>query len=107
MVGTKDYHILDHKGYKIGIIGLAEKEWIDTLPCFEPKDLIYTPFVKVAKDLTKFLSIFFIKSKENEKSCDLVIALTHFRTPNDIKLCEEVQELDATFGGHDHVKIIF
>ena len=32
-----------------------------------------------------------------------VIALTHMRTPNDIRLAEQVAGLDLILGGHDHV----
>ena len=35
--------------------------------------------------------------------CEYVIALTHMRTPNDIRLAENVPELDLILGGHDHV----
>ena len=37
------------------------------------------------------------------QGCDLVIALTHMRTPNDIKLAEGVDDIDIILGGHDHV----
>ena len=33
----------------------------------------------------------------------MVIALTHMRTPNDIRLATEVEEIDLILGGHDHV----
>lgn len=33
---------------------------------------------------------------------DLVIALTHMRQPNDVKLAKQVPEIDAVLGGHDH-----
>lgn len=32
-----------------------------------------------------------------------MIALTHMRTPNDIRLAENVEEIDLILGGHDHV----
>ena len=35
--------------------------------------------------------------------CEYVIALTHMRTPNDIRLAENVPEVDLILGGHDHV----
>ena len=35
--------------------------------------------------------------------CHAVIALTHMRTPNDVRLAEEVDEIDLILGGHDHV----
>lgn len=37
------------------------------------------------------------------KGCDYVIALTHMRTPNDIKLAENCDDIDIILGGHDHV----
>lgn len=37
------------------------------------------------------------------QGCDYVIALTHMRTPNDIKLAEQCDEIDLILGGHDHV----
>ena len=36
---------------QIGLIGLVELEWIDTLAALEPNDVIYTDFVKSAKEL--------------------------------------------------------
>lgn len=32
-----------------------------------------------------------------------MIALTHMRNPNDVKLAENVDEIDLILGGHDHV----
>ena len=42
--------------------------------------------------------------KEDHK-CDLIIALTHMRLPNDEILAEEVPEIDLILGGHDHMTI--
>ena len=36
------------------------------------------------------------------QGCDYVIALTHMRTPNDVRLAESVDEIDLVLGGHDH-----
>lgn len=33
---------------------------------------------------------------------ELVIALTHMRLPNDVKLATQVEGIDAVLGGHDH-----
>ncbi|KAH9632644.1 hypothetical protein HF086_008471 [Spodoptera exigua] len=38
-----------------------------------------------------------------EQGCEYVIALTHMRTPNDIKLAEGCNDIDLILGGHDHV----
>lgn len=37
------------------------------------------------------------------QGCDYVIALTHMRMPNDVKLAENCNEIDLILGGHDHV----
>ena len=34
--------------------------------------------------------------------CDLVIALTHMRVPNDTKLLQSDVDIDLILGGHDH-----
>jgi len=94
----KEYHIVNRKGLKIGIIGLAEREWVYETPSLELDEIIYEDFVKCARRLTTQL-------KETDK-CDLVIALTHLRNPNDIKLGKEYTGLDLILGGHDHVNLI-
>lgn len=40
---------------------------------------------------------------KKNKNCEIVIALTHMRTPNDIRLAENVAEIDLILGGHDHI----
>lgn len=37
------------------------------------------------------------------QGCDMVIALTHMRTPNDLKLANNTTGIDIILGGHDHV----
>ena len=32
----------------------------------------------------------------------MVIALTHMRWPNDLRLATQVPEIDLVLGGHDH-----
>jgi len=41
-----------------------------------------------------------------QKGVDCVIALTHMRWPNDIRLAENVAEIDLILGGHDHDFIV-
>ncbi|CAL4112472.1 unnamed protein product, partial [Meganyctiphanes norvegica] len=36
------------------------------------------------------------------QGCEYIIALTHFRKPNDIRLAENAEEIDLFLGGHDH-----
>ncbi|KAL5466915.1 hypothetical protein EMCRGX_G031077, partial [Ephydatia muelleri] len=89
----KRYIVLDWKGTKVGLMGLVEWEWLDTLANLGQEDVVFTDFVDVALELVKELK---------QQGCQLLIALTHMRIPNDVRLAKEVQELDLVLGGHDH-----
>jgi 5'-nucleotidase len=81
-------------GIKIGLIGLAEREWLDTINSLPP-NLIYKSASATAKELVP---------KLRDEGAEIVIALTHQREPNDNKLAENVPEglIDLILGGHDH-----
>ena len=36
------------------------------------------------------------------QGCDLIVALTHMRVPNDVRLAEAVPDIHLILGGHDH-----
>ncbi|KAG0171895.1 hypothetical protein DFQ28_003804 [Apophysomyces sp. BC1034] len=83
--------VIDHveSGLRLGIIGLVEKF---------PPELVYHDFVQVAKELSQVL-----RDPEGPHKVDLVIALTHMRVPNDVKLAKNcLDEVDLVLGGHDH-----
>ncbi|KAL1616645.1 hypothetical protein SLS56_011327 [Neofusicoccum ribis] len=81
-------------GIKIGIIGLAEREWLDTINSLPP-DIIYKSASETAKELVPAL---------REQGAEIIIAITHQREPNDNKLAEKVPDglIDIILGGHDH-----
>lgn len=81
-------------GRKIGIIGLVEREWLVTLSTIDPEDVDYTDFIEKAEELVKQL--------REEEGCEYIIALTHMRVPNDMKLLESSVDLNLVLGGHDH-----
>jgi len=87
------YRIFEWQGHKIGIMGLVEQEWLATLPTIDIDDVVYVDFVQKANELSKLL---------RDKECDLIIALTHMRAPNDQRLAVEAEDLDLILGGHDH-----
>lgn len=89
------FHIMERAGLKIGLIGLIEEEWLSTLSTLDSSDVIYQDFVTRGQELARWL-------KSDPHQVDYVIALTHFRTPNDIRLCDAVPEIDLILGGHDH-----
>ncbi|XP_055601484.1 snake venom 5'-nucleotidase isoform X1 [Uranotaenia lowii] len=92
--GGKITHILHHSDVKIGLIGLVEKEWLDTLPTIDPNEVTYIDFIKAGNQLADEL---------HNQGCDVIIALTHMRTPNDIELAKHSGHIDLILGGHDHV----
>ncbi|KIW20494.1 hypothetical protein PV08_01069 [Exophiala spinifera] len=81
-------------GIKIGLIGLVEREWLDTINSLPP-NLIYKSVSATAEELVPGL---------REQGCEIIIALTHQREPNDNKLAEKTSDglIDLVLGGHDH-----
>eukprot|EP00892_Ulva_mutabilis_P009954 jgi/Ulvmu1/7330/UM035_0119.1 len=92
--GCKRYHIIDHQGVRIGLIGLVEYEWLATMPLLEVDDVLYLDFVEEGRRLSHML--------REECGADMVIALTHMRAPNDLQLGAQVPGIDLILGGHDH-----
>ncbi|KAJ2663870.1 hypothetical protein IWW48_001136 [Coemansia sp. RSA 1200] len=92
---------------RIGVIGIVEKEWLDTLPCLPPT-FEYHDFVESARDMATRLKQGNMEGEVNEEkgngaACDLVICLSHMRLPNDIKLADSCSDvIDLVLSGHDH-----
>ncbi|KAK9788853.1 hypothetical protein WJX73_008626 [Symbiochloris irregularis] len=86
-------HMLQWQGVTVGIIGLAELDWIATLAAVKPEEVDYRDFVAEGSRLAAEL---------RAKGADLVIALTHSRRPNDIICARELTGVDIILGGHDH-----
>lgn len=63
-------------GFKIGVIGLVEREWLDTINSLPP-NLKYTSASETARKLVPAL---------REAGADIVIAVSHQREPNDVSL---------------------
>lgn len=104
--GTLRYWTTTVQGVKVGCIGIVEKEWIATVPSF-PEGFVYRNMVKTALKLSATLR------DPNGEACELVIAITHSRLPNDIDFANAVgavsnpdatqQGVDLVLGGHDHI----
>ncbi|CDJ50101.1 nucleotidase, putative [Eimeria brunetti] len=87
------YRLFEWQGVRIGVIGLVEREWLDTLACISADDVVYVDYVVAANRMCRFL---------RAKECELIIALTHMRAPNDQRLAEMAPDIDIILGGHDH-----
>ena len=49
--------IIEWEGVKIGVMGLAEGDWVDTLPAVEPEEVTYMDFVEEGRKLAKKLRV--------------------------------------------------
>jgi 2',3'-cyclic-nucleotide 2'-phosphodiesterase (5'-nucleotidase family) len=57
--------------------------------------LTYYDFIQVGKDLARYL-----KDPNGQHRVDIVVALTHMRVPNDVKLAHECKgDIDLVLGG--------
>ena len=84
-------------GWRVGIVGLIEKAWLDTLSTLPPSAVDFEEAAVAAARLSAAL--------RGAGRCNLVIALTHMRLPNDRRLAAAAAQagsLDLILGGHDH-----
>jgi 2',3'-cyclic-nucleotide 2'-phosphodiesterase (5'-nucleotidase family) len=80
-------------GIKVGLIGLGEREWLETINLLPP-NLIYNSATATAKALIPGL---------RAQGAEIIIAITHMREPNDNKLALQTDGMiDIILGGHDH-----
>jgi 5'-nucleotidase len=81
-------------GIKVGVIGLAEREWLDTINALPP-DIIYKSASETAKELIPGLK---------EQGAEIIVCVSHQREPNDNKLAKQCGGglIDIILGGHDH-----
>ncbi|KAJ4488358.1 Metallo-dependent phosphatase-like protein [Lentinula aciculospora] len=112
----QEFEILERSGVRIGIIGLVEKEWITTVPTW-PQNFVHKDIKEAGLDLSRRL-----RDPNGPHKCDIILALTHCRVPNDIKLAKDLFALspsaqhekpiaalhgvDIVLGGHDHMYYI-
>ena len=87
-------HVIEWEGRRLGILGLVEREWLDTLATINTDQVDFQDYIDAGNELV---------AKLRGDGCEVVIALTHMRTPNDIRLAENVEGIDLILGGHDHV----
>lgn len=70
--------------------GINAHQFFNSFPLL----VTYTDFIRAGNQLA---------AKLKSDGCEIVIALTHMRTPNDIKLAKGAIGIDIILGGHDHV----
>jgi 5'-nucleotidase / UDP-sugar diphosphatase len=88
--------IVDVEGIKVGIFGLITTATPD-LSSTENK-VCFPPLVYTANKMIKELK---------EEGADVIVALTHLTMSEDMRLAEEVPEINVILGGHDHDPMTF
>ena len=91
--GLKRWTVVERCGIKIGIIGIAERDWVSTFKNLEV-DVEYLNYKRCAAEMAEKL--------KKEEGCKIIIALTHMRVRHDLKFAEEVPGIDFVLAGHDH-----
>ncbi|MBT8289055.1 MAG: bifunctional metallophosphatase/5'-nucleotidase [Flavobacteriaceae bacterium] len=98
---VKPYRIFSKAGIKIGVFGLGiELEGLVLKSLF--KETQYNDPIEIAQDMSRLL--------KEEKSCDLVICLSHLgyhyrNNPNkvsDLIVARSTKDIDLIIGGHTH-----
>lgn len=90
----RPWHVVQRGGLRIGFMGLIPEQWLDSLACVPVDEIDYTDFVQVSNETSAFL--------RDQQKCDFVIALTHMRQNDDMRLANEALDVDLILGGHDH-----
>ena len=89
LAGAEKYAITTVNGVKVGIMGLAEEEWLECLTRL-PDSTRYIDQAEVGRSLCK---------KLRSEGCEVLIALTHSREPQDTYLAQNCPDLDLIIGG--------
>lgn len=88
------HSIVDRAGLKIGVIGIAEHIVDKTMPPHFSTGIYFTMGNEEIPGIIKNL-------REVEK-VDLVVVLSHFGFPQEVKLAGEVDGIDILLSGHTH-----
>jgi len=96
VANSQRHYLFTHRGINVGIIGIVEKEWLDTIRDLPPW-VQYNDKVACAKEEIRILKA---------QGAHVIIALTHMREYNDRAFLENVPEVDLLLGGHDHYYLV-
>jgi 5'-nucleotidase len=96
LADAKSTHVIDIPGWgRVGFVGLWEHDCLATLATVDPELVVFEDPKECGRRLAAAL-------KAGATPCDIVIALTHQRMPNDRALALAVDGIDLVLGGHDH-----
>jgi 2',3'-cyclic-nucleotide 2'-phosphodiesterase (5'-nucleotidase family) len=81
-------------GIKIGVVGVVEREWLDTINTLPPNLKYVSASATVAE----------LAPKLRSEGAEILVVVSHQRQPNDDKLASKLPPgmVDIILGGHDH-----
>lgn len=91
------YRVIERKGVKIGILGIAATIVDKTMPDFFSEGLYFT---LGNEELPGY-----IDKLKQEEGVDLIIVFSHLGYPQELKLAREVDGIDVLLSGHTHNRI--
>jgi len=94
---SQAYVVREVKGVRVAIFGLVTETTAYTTSPKNVASLTFINPVAAAKDLVPKLRA--------EEKADVVIALTHMGSDEDVKLAKEVTDIDLIVGGHSHTAL--
>lgn len=92
------YTIIERAGLKIGVIGIAEHIIDKTMPAHFSEGVYFTLGVEETKKL--------IPQLKDQEQVDLIILLSHFGFPQEVKLAQEIDGIDILLSGHTHNTLV-
>lgn len=95
LAGCKRYHVARYLDLTIGFIGIISHDWLEAINAIDLADVKFIDTVESASTLAKHL--------KTTEGCDMVVAVTHMRAPDDARLAENASDIDLILGGHDHI----
>jgi 5'-nucleotidase len=78
----------------VGVVAPPQEQWLLTIPSVEESDITFLDFCAEGRRLAGQLKA---------QGAELVVALTHMRTPNDLVLAAEVPEIQVGEGAAGNV----
>ncbi len=84
--------ILEKGGVKLGVFGLMTEHFADVTGRDKVQGIKVTSVADAAREAVAALT----------SKCDVIVALSHCGSDDDIKLCDEVQGIDVILSGHNH-----
>lgn len=90
--------IIERNGLKIGIVGVAEHIVDKTMPAHFSEGIYFTMGNEELPEI--------IQELREKDEVDLIVLLSHFGFPQEVKLAQEVDGIDILLSGHTHNRII-